>query len=64
MNPEQERKLNDIHKALYGNGDKSGGLITMINIQGEKFKNIGATLKIHWGLFIIIIGVIIRIALK
>lgn len=49
------KKINDIHKIIYGNGSTEKSLI-------HKMATIFTTLKIHWTLFTLILGILIKLA--
>ena len=49
------KKINDIHKIIYGNGSTEKSLI-------HKMATIFTTLKIHWLLFTIILGLLAKLA--
>ena len=49
-NENQDKKINDIHEVIYGNGDTEKGLATKHSRLDEKVKSMVKTIKIHWGL--------------
>jgi len=49
------KKVNDIHKIIYGNGNTDKSLI-------HKIATISTTLKIHWALFLIILSLLVKLA--
>lgn len=49
------KKINDIHKVIYGNGNTEKSVI-------HKLATIFTTLKIHWALFSVILGLLVKIA--
>ena len=53
-NKRQDKLIGDIHKIIYGNGEVDKSWI-------HKFAIISTTLKLHWGLFEIILGFLTKL---
>lgn len=61
-NKRQDKNVAVISEILTGNGDPQKGIVYEIAKAREQRKNIFTTLKLHWGLFVLIIGAIIKVA--
>ena len=61
-NQRQDKSISEIHKIVTGNGNPENGLIVKTTRMSEKIKNMTTTLKIHWGLLILVIGVAVKTA--
>lgn len=48
------KKIDDIHKIIYGNSNTEKSFI-------HKFATVFTTLKIHWALFVIILGFFVKL---
>lgn len=62
QNREQNIKISDIHKTIHGNGNPDNGLVVKHAKLGERISAISTQMKLHWGIFLMLIGVIVKIA--
>lgn len=61
-NKKQDENITIISEILRGNGNPQKGIVfEMAKIQ-EQLKSLCSTLKIHWGLFVVILTAIIKLA--
>lgn len=49
-NDRQDKKINDIHTVIHGNGEPEKGLATKFSRLDEKIKSILKHVNIHWAL--------------
>jgi len=61
-NKSQDKMIKEIHTVIHGNGNPETGLIVKTTRMSEKLNSITTTMKIHWALIIIVIGIAIKTA--
>ncbi len=65
QNRDQNQKIDDIHKVIYGNGDPEKGIVVKMTRTNECLKSVTSTLRIHWvlisAIFLSILGLCLRV---
>lgn len=59
-NKRQDKLIGEIHKVVHGNGNPENGLIVKCTRMSEKIISLSRTAKVHWGLFVLLIGIAVR----
>jgi len=63
-NKQQDKKLQEVHEIVTGNGNPSNGMVVKQTKHEAETKaslnNVFVQLKLHWGLFIVVIGVLVK----